>query len=343
MRRLWVLPWLLWAQAQQAPGRTLTIIAVGDIMLGSSYPNPSYLPPNDGADLLEQVKPLTQKADIVFGNLEGCLLTGEGPAKKCSDPKICFAFKMPEHYVKHLKDAHFNLLSTANNHVGDFGEVGRRNTAQVLQKAGIHFAGLQEYPYTTFTVKNIKVGFVAVAPNPGTVNMNDYPKLRQIIKHLDTTCDVVIFSFHGGAEGPAYQHITRKTEYFLGENRGNPYELARMAIDAGADVVLGHGPHVPRAVDLYKGKFIAYSLGNFATYGQFNISGPNGLAPAVEVVVDERGNFIRGKVHSFKQIGRGKPVVDPSHGAARLIAALTQQDIPESPLRVDEEGNISIK
>jgi hypothetical protein len=98
------------------------------------------------------------------------------------------------------------------------------------------------------------------------------------------------------------KHITCKTEIFLGENRGNPYEFARMAIDAGADVVLGHGPHVIRAIDVYKGRFIAYSLGNFATYGRFNLSGSNGIAPIIEIDVDNNGKFLRGKIHAYKQI-----------------------------------------
>ena len=98
------------------------------------------------------------------------------------------------------------------------------------------------------------------------------------------------------------KHITCKTEIFLGENRGNPYEFARMAIDAGADVVLGHGPHVTRAIDVYKGRFIAYSLGNFATYGRFNLSASNGIAPIIEIDVDNNGKFLRGKIHAYKQI-----------------------------------------
>lgn len=322
---------------------TLTIIAVGDIMLGTNFPNNSSLPPNDGKELLEHAKIVTKTGDIVFGNLEGCFLTGDGPVKKCANPDKCYAFKMPDHYVNLLLEANFNLLSIANNHIGDFGDVGRRNTVRVLKDAGIHFAGLVDYPYTTFEVKGVKVGFAAFAPNTGTVNLNEYNTVRQIISHLDTTCQIVIVSFHGGAEGPSHLNITRKTEYFLGENRGNPYEFARVAIDAGADVVLGHGPHVPRAIDLYKGKFIAYSLGNFATYGRFSIAGPNGLAPAIEIVVDKEGNFIRGKIHSFRQFEKGKPTLDQTHAAARKIAELTRNNIPEAPLDIDDEGNITLK
>ena len=75
---------------------------------------------------------------------------------------------------------------------------------------------------------------------------------------------------------------------FYGENRGNAYAFARMAIDAGADVVLGSGPHVTRAVDLYKNRFIAYSLGNFCTYGMFNLDGPNGMAPLLALNITEK-------------------------------------------------------
>lgn len=321
----------------------IKIIAVGDIMLGTNYPNNSYLPPNDGKDLLEEFKVISKNADVVFGNLEGCFLTEDGPVKKCANPDKCYAFKMPNNYVYHLLDANFNLLSIANNHIGDFGDVGRRNTVNILKDAGIHFAGLIEYPYTVFEIKGLKIGFAAFAPNTGTVNINNYNKLVEIVTHLDTTCNIVIVSFHGGAEGPSYQNITRKTEIFLGENRGNPYEFARIAIDAGADIVLGHGPHVPRAIDLYKNKFIAYSLGNFATYGRFNISGPNGLAPAIEIVVDKEGNFLHGKIHSFKQIGKGQPAKDETNTAAIKIRELTKTNLPETQLEIDNEGFISIK
>ena len=139
------------------------------------------------------------------------------------------------------------------------------------------------------------------------------------------------------------KHITCKTEIFLGENRGNPYEFARMAIDAGADVVLGHGPHVIRAIDVYKGRFIAYSLGNFATYGRFNLSGSNGIAPIIEIDVDNNGKFLRGKIHAYKQIGEGGPIIDEQNQAVKEIQELTQTDIPECILNIQSDGIITIK
>ncbi len=319
----------------------ITIIGVGDMMLGTNFPSDNYLPPNDGKDLLKEVTPILDSADLTFGNLEGVLLTGTAQSKKCSDPTKCYAFKSPDHYVNYFKEAGFDVLSIANNHVGDFGDTGRLNTVRLLEENEIHFAGLLNYPYSIFVKDSITYGFCAFAPNTGTVRITDYDTARAIVQHLDSLCDIVIVSFHGGAEGAKYNRITRKTEMFLGENRGNPYEFARVVIDAGADVVFGHGPHVVRAVDLYKGKFIAYSLGNFATYGRFNLRGPNGLAPIIQVEVDKEGNFIKGKIYSALQVGEGGPTLDPENTALKEIIRLTNLDIPEAQLVFNEDGTFA--
>lgn len=319
---------------------TLTLVAVGDMMLGTNYPSTSYLPPEDGKELLKPMDSLLQQADITFGNLEGVLLTREGPVKKCQNPAVCYAFKSPEHYAGYLKNAGFDVLSLANNHVGDFGDTGRINTVKTLEKYGIPFAGLEKYPHTVFSLNGVTYGFCAFAPNTGTVKLNDYEKAEKIIRHLDSVAQVVIVSFHGGAEGPGYARITKNTEMFLGENRGNPHEFARMAIDAGADIVLGHGPHVPRAVDVYKNRFIAYSLGNFCTYGRFNLSGPNGLAPILKVKMTDEGEFIEAEIISAKQEGEGGPIPDPKQGAFKEIKRLTMLDFPDSPLKFTDDGKI---
>jgi hypothetical protein len=321
---------------------TLTLVAVGDMMLGTNYPSSSYLPPADGKELLKPLESVLQQADITFGNLEGVLLTGNGPVKKCQNPAVCYAFKSPEHYAGYLKNAGFDVLSLANNHVGDFGDTGRINTVKTLEQYGIPFAGLEKYPHSVFTLNGITYGFCAFAPNSGTVKIHDYENARQIIRYLDSAAQVVIVSFHGGAEGPGYARITKNTELFLGENRGNPHEFARMAIDAGADIVLGHGPHVPRAVDIYKNRFIAYSLGNFCTYNRFNLTGPNGLAPVLKVKMTREGEFLEAEIISARQEGEGGPIPDPDRGAFKEIKRLTLLDFPDSPLRFTDEGKIRL-
>ena len=320
---------------------TVTIVGVGDLMIGTNYPSASHLPPNDGKDILVPAHTILQRTDIAFGNLEGCILSGEGTVKKCNDPSKCYAFKSPDHYIEHYKNAGFDVLSIANNHVGDFGDIGRKNTARVLTESGIHFAGLEDYPFSIFEKDSITYGFCAFSPNTGTIRITDYAKAKEIVQHLDSLCDIVIVSFHGGAEGAKYNRITRNTELFLEENRGNPFEFSRIVIDAGADVVFGHGPHVVRAVDLYKGRFIAYSLGNFATYSRFNLSGPNGLAPLIELELSKEGAFLSGQIHSAKQLGEGGPTMDSTNAAAKEIKRLTLLDIPEAPIDISEEGEIT--
>ena len=322
---------------------SISIIGVGDMMLGTNFPSESYLPPEDGKNILTPVKQIIENADISFGNLEGAILSGSGTVKTCSNPAVCYAFKMPNHYVNYFKDAGFDILSIANNHVSDFGDKGKENTVKMLESIGIKYAGLLNYPYTTFEKNGIKYGFCAVAPNNGTVDINDSDNAAKIVKQLNSTCDIVIVSFHGGAEGSSKSHLTRSDELFLGENRGNPYQFARTVIDAGADIVFGHGPHVTRAIDIYKGKFIAYSMGNFATYGRFNLKGICGIAPIIKLFVNKKGDFLSGNIYATKQVGEGGPIIDDEKTVIKEIINLTKSDVPESQIMLDENGVISKK
>jgi poly-gamma-glutamate capsule biosynthesis protein CapA/YwtB (metallophosphatase superfamily) len=326
---------------------TLSFVAVGDIMMGMNYPDSApSLPPEDGALTFESVQGILQNADITFGNLEGVLLDSGGNGKKCSDPTKCYVFRMPERYVDHLKNAGFDLLSIANNHSGDFGLEGRKRTIEVLKNAGLGFAGAEGMAETYILEKDgIRYGLVAFAPNTGTVRL-DSEKAKRLISELRGKSDSVIVSMHIGAEGSNHSRVTRKQETFVGENRGNPYEFARLAIDSGADMVFGHGPHVPRAIDLYKGKFIAYSLGNFATNASVNITGVSGYAPIVKIKTDRKGNFLEGEIFSAIQRGeRGerRPFLDSTGACIKEIKKLTEQDIPETEIFIEASGKIRLK
>lgn len=315
----------------------ITFVAVGDMMLGTNFPSESYLPPADLL-LLSPMYSYLQQADVTFGNLEGTVLNSGGDVKRCGDPSKCYAFRQPEYFVDQLKEAGFDILSIANNHMGDFGEPGRQNTQRILKEKGFTYAGLDSCPWDTVTIKGVKYGFTAFAPNTACLQITDYARAQKIVKDLDAMCDIVVVSFHGGAEGSSRTHVTRKTEIFYDENRGNVYEFARKVIDAGADVVLGHGPHVTRAMDYYKGRFITYSMGNFCTYGRFNLKGISGMAPLFELKLNKDGSFISGKVVSTKQLGEGGPVLDSLGGAYGQIQLLTGQDIPELKVTYQPDG-----
>jgi len=326
----------------------ISFAAVGDIMMGLNYPdNSPILPPKDGALTFADVEEVLKSADLTFGNLEGVLLDAGGDAKKCSNPDACYVFRMPERYVNHLVNAGFDLLSVANNHSGDFGELGRKSTKNVLEKAGLGFAGFEEIAETHILEKDgILFGFTAFAPNAATLRIQDSAKVKSIISELKRNSDIVIVSMHIGGEGKDFSHITRKSETYIGENRGNPYEFARFVIDNGADMVFGHGPHVPRAIDLYKGKFIAYSLGNFATNASVNISGINGCAPIIKIKTDVNGNFIEGEIISAIQKGNSgerRPFLDSTDACIKEIKRLTEADIPETEIQINDDGKITLK
>ncbi|GHT49949.1 hypothetical protein AGMMS49982_04340 [Bacteroidia bacterium] len=330
--------------SQETPNdkKIISVIGTGDIMLGSNYPSEAKLPAHDGKELLRNVKAVLRDADVTFGNLEGCFLNSGGTPKACKGG--CYFFRMPDRYVNYLVDAGFDVMNIANNHMGDFGASGRTNTVKVLKEAGLHYAGLEGVCETSvFEINGVKYGFCGFAPNSGTVKITNIANAKKIVAALNTTCDIVIVSFHGGAEGKGHNRVTKTTETFYGENRGNVYEFAHAVIDAGADIVFGHGPHVVRAAELYKDRFIIYSMGNFCTSGDFSIGGISGYAPIVKVFVDKEGKFVNGQLFSFLQNDKTGPVADSNHSAAKEIKRLTALDFPQTGLVISNEGVIERK
>jgi poly-gamma-glutamate capsule biosynthesis protein CapA/YwtB (metallophosphatase superfamily) len=315
---------------------TISITAVGDIMLGSAFPSKINLPPDDAVNSFQAVDSLL-KGDIVFGNLEGCFLDS-GNSNKCNgvNPNSCYAFRMPERYAGIYKKAGFNVLSIANNHVGDFDARGRKNTAKILDSLKIHYAGQVNKPFEIFEKDSVKYGFCAFAPNENTVSINKIDSAKALVARLKKQVDIVIVSFHGGGEGARFEHVQRKNEIFYRENRGNVYKFAHAVIDAGADVVLGHGPHVSRAVEVYKNKFIAYSLGNFCTYGMFSLKGNNGIAPLVQLKINSKGDFLYADVTSIQQDKINRLTIDNNHRAFKRIKELTDIDFIGHQLKFED-------
>lgn len=322
----------------------LRLAFAGDVMMGTNFPdtaNGAYLPANDGADLLRHVTPILSQADLAAANLEGTLLNSGGKLKECKDSTLLYAFRTPTAYVANLKRAGFDFMSLANNHINDFGHEGRQSTRAALRDANIGFAGLKsDTPWHIAAVKGRKVGFTAFSPNAGTLSIHDYKEMRRIVAHLDSVCDVVVVSFHGGGEGAKYQHVTGEEEECFNEKRGNVRKFARAAVEAGADVVYGHGPHVTRAMELYRDRLIIYSLGNFCTPYRVNLSGISGHAPVVTVDIDGKGQFVGGQIHPFVQV-RGKgPQPDRSGAVIRQIRNLTRADFPYTPLKITPDGHL---
>lgn len=324
--------------------RKIVITGVGDIMMGSAFPDPRLLPPSDNPYLLlESVADTLSSSDITFGNLEGSFLDSGEPWKKCRDTTICYLFRMPERYVSALVSSGFDILSVANNHFGDFGPPGRTRTKNILDSVGIKYAGLLEHPWSIFRKDSILYGFCAFAPNSGTVNLNETDEAAAIVRMLSDTCDIVIVSFHGGAEGADFQHVPKTEEIFHGENRGDVYNFAHTMIDNGADVVFGHGPHVTRAIEVYRNRFISYSMGNFCTYGHINLAGPNGLAPIIKINVDTAGRFLSGRIVPVYQTWPGGVRYDYNRKVIYKIRDLMAADFPDESVVLSVNGDISYK
>ncbi|MDZ7822071.1 MAG: CapA family protein [Candidatus Marinimicrobia bacterium] len=321
---------------------TVSVIGVGDLMLGTSFPDRSALPMYPER-LLKQVDDILRSADLSVANLEGCLMDSGGtPKDSWGKTERSFIFRMPESYVHHILDAGFDAVGLANNHMRDMGYQSYRRTMEVCDSTGLRHAGIYSAPADTFTINGIRFGFAAFSPHWATARMHDYDKVTKIISELDEHSDIVVAMFHGGGEGEEYAHTPRVNENYKGSIRGNAYRFAHTAVDAGADIVFGSGPHVTRAVELYRDRLIAYSLGNFCTYRRFNLQGSRGVAPILKVFTGRDGAFLYARVFSILQHYPGYPAPDNEQRALKEMRALTMEDFPEmdSVLVIDDSGYI---
>lgn len=312
---------------------TLHIRAVGDIMLGTDFPA-DRLPPDDGRGLLAPVTHWLNDADLTFGNVEGVLMDGGEPEKFCNNPRLCYLFRSPTRFAFTLRDAGFDVVSLANNHARDFGEIGRTATMKALDAAGIATTG-REGDIASLIVSGHRVAVVAFAPNAGSWSLLDVDGAAHLVAGLAIGHDIVIVSFHGGAEGAGALHVSPGMEYFHGEARGDLRRFSRAVIDAGADLVIGHGPHVPRGMERYRDRLIAYSLGNFATHWGISVTGNNGLAPVLGVTLDAQGRFLEGEILPAVQRRPDGVFPDPNATALHLVRRLTNEDFDGGKLVFD--------
>jgi poly-gamma-glutamate capsule biosynthesis protein CapA/YwtB (metallophosphatase superfamily) len=316
----------------------ITIASVGDMMIGTDYPQ-NHLPDDDGLTFLAHVTPTLAAADITFGNLEGVLVDGGEPGKKCSNPNACYLFRSPTRYALHYRDAGFDVLSLANNHARDFGEEGRTSSMEAIAAAGMHHSGRVD-DFASFEQNGLRVAVLAYAVTRNSNMLLDYELAFTTVAEFAATHDIVVVSFHGGAEGADTTHIPFAEEEYYGEPRGDVVWFARGVVDAGADLVIGHGPHVVRGMERYKERLIAYSLGNFATYYGISVAGIKGIAPVLTTTLDGAGKFIEGDIVSTVQLRPDGPSIDPQQRALNLIRGLSAEDFGESGLTFQADGRV---
>ncbi|MEU4562503.1 CapA family protein [Actinoplanes sp. NPDC023936] len=323
---------------ESATVESITLSATGDIIMGSA---PNRLPANGGEGFFDSVKK-GLASDLVMGNLEQPL-TGDTGSSKCGSPPRpnCFAFRSPPSYAEHLKDAGFQLLNTANNHSKDYGTAGYRNTVEALEGAGLEHTGA-ERQITVVEIKGVKVAVIGFSPYAGANNLNDLDAAAEIVAKAKSEADLTVVQVHMGAEGSDKQHVKPGTELFFGENRGDPIKFSHTVIDAGADLVIGHGPHVLRGMEFYKGKLIAYSLGNFAGGGKtLSSNGVLKYAGILHVSLTRDGKYTGGKFLSTYMNTTGVPTRDSKNERGReLVAQLSESDFGDSAVSIGDDGTI---
>ncbi len=317
----------------------ITISAVGDIMMGSDFPSP-ILPASSGKHLFDDVKEHLQ-ADVIFGNLEGPLCSG-GYTSKNTKSGRSYAFRTPPEYVKNLLDAGFNCVSLANNHARDFGTKGIKSTMNVLDSLNIEHSG-PIGDIAQLDVKGLKVGLIAFSTYGSSYNILNESVAFSTISSLSDSFDILIISMHAGGEGTKALHTRNTFEYLYGEPRGNVVKFAHQAIESGADLILGHGPHVPRGLEIYNNRLIAYSLGNFVAYGRFSLKAETGKSLVLKVTLKEDGSFVEGKIVPIEIKRPGIPYVDPECYTTELIRKLSTEDFKENAPEIDTDGNVFIR
>lgn len=325
-------------QTQKVPTH-ITIKAVGDIVAGTNFPD-YRLPQNPNQLFPQSIRNQLKGSDILFGNYESTL-TNHPYTSKDVTKAIVFAFRSPPTYANLFSQVGFDVMSVANNHAMDFGRIGFEDTVKHLNSAGVKAIGVKN-KITYSTVKGIPVAWIGFCFYDYCNKIQDIARGKALVKQAKQKAKIVIISMHVGAEGVDAVNVRNQTEFFYGENRGNSIDFSRSMIDAGADLILGHGPHVPRAMELYKGKLIAYSLGNFLGYKTFSTSGVKANSLILEAKLNQDGDFVSGKITSVRLDKQGIPQIDGQNRTSKLINTLTKNNFPNTKILINNQGEIKL-
>jgi hypothetical protein len=337
---------------------------VGDINLGTST-LPDGVPLDSGRTFLAAARPFLD-GDLVIGNLEG-VLADSGTSTKCVESRDslriqrprrrprplppaparprpgCYAFLTPTHLAPRLREAGFTHLGLANNHAHDYGLEGRSSTERTLSAIGLRWYG----PVGHIAIDTLRrgdsvtvVGLVGFATYPHSYDLLDIPRSAAVVDSVRGMVDLVVVTFHGGTEGMAATRVGPGPEFLGKEPRGDLRAWAHAVIDAGADVVIGHGPHVLRGMEWYRGRLIAYSLGNFATYRGFSLSGPLGITGVLRLELGPAGRLARARLVPMRQEPLRGPEPDGSAMAIVLVNQVSAEDFGPDAARLASDGTL---
>jgi hypothetical protein len=336
---------------------------VGDINLGTAT-LPDGVPPDSGRGLLDAARPCLV-GDLVVGNFEG-VLADSGTSDKCARLRAterprhrkghrpppadtaavrpgCYAFRTPTILAPRLVEAGFTHLNLANNHANDYGPAGRASTDRVLDSLGLgRYGPLGRIAIDTVRRKDsvATVGLIGFSTYPFAYDLLDIARSAAVVDSIRPLVDLLVVTFHAGAEGVRALRVPETAESLGREPRGDLRRWARAVIDAGADAVVGHGPHVLRGVEFYRGRPIVYSLGNFLTYRGFNLDGPLGVTGVLQLEFAPDRRLRRARLVPMLQRPLEGPAPDSTDAALELVRRLSAEDFGPAAAGIGPRGEV---
>lgn len=309
----------------------VTVVATGDIVLGST----PFVPPADGQGFFADIQ-TDLAGDVVVGNLEGVLVGGE--AAGCARvPRDCESFRIPPAFASGIAATGFTILSLAGDHADDAGAAGLRQTVDALTEVGVGHTG-REGQITIQRVAAVDVAIVGFGTTAGAASVTDIASARRLVRRASRLADLVVVSMHAGGEGADRRHVVRGVERYLGENRGDVVRFGHAVVDAGADLVVGHGPRVLRGMEWYRGRLIAYSLGSLSGYRVVELGGPLSVGGILRVTLGSDGHFESGRLVATRVAASGRPALDVTEAAHGVVRTLSLEDFGERAVGLSADG-----
>ena len=302
---------------------------------------------DDPATLLAPLRPLVSDAELVLVNVESAIGAGPAPAKCSARSTNCFAFRAPPSSARALRGLRARgtvIGNLANNHARDAGSAGRDSTIAALRRAGVVVTGADSNATPVRTMAGDTIGVLGFYTSDSTPDARDTAAVRRLVARASARYPAVIVTMHLGAEGRDAQRTADAGELYLGIDRGNPVAFADAAVRGGAALVIGHGPHVLRAVEWReRGALIAYSLGNLVTYGPFRLREPANRGAVLCTTLDQRGRPRDAELRATRQLAPGVMRPDRSARAAALVDSLGRLDFPATAARVRARGRLEAR
>ncbi len=338
--------------AQPAPRRDLRVCAGGDVTLGTNLDTNWAVGRRAGTErvaalpdpvaLLRPLRPLVADADVIVLNIEGAIGDGPAPRKCRPGSTLCYAMRQPpgtEAALRGLNDSSAIVGNLANNHSHDAGAAGFAETLRRLRDAGVLTTGADTLATGVPVEDGDTIAVLGFSPW-SVAAVTDLDAVRRHVTRASRRYGRVVVTMHIGAEGVLARHTSDRLERFAGENRGNSVAFARAAVESGASLVVGHGPHVLRAMEWNGRALVAYSLGNLVTYGPFNHSGYNDHGAVLCATIAGDGAVRDASLRATRQRMPGFVDPDPDHLGIADVAELSGEDFPLTGVRLSPSGDV---